>query len=113
MISVDQYKFIRTAVRLHGKRIREVARLFKHSRKTIRKALEGATQGYRIEKPRAKAVMDAVKNMVDQWLAEDLERPPKQRHTGKRIYNRLKAKHMTRTRISDDPKIYTGTDGVS
>ncbi len=39
MISVDQYEFIRTVVRVHGKPIREVSRVFKYSRKTIRKAL--------------------------------------------------------------------------
>jgi hypothetical protein len=31
--------------------------------------------------------------IIDQWLVEDRKRPPKQRHTARRIYHRLVAEH--------------------
>jgi len=37
--------------------------------------------------------MDAVSHVVDAWLEQDRHRPPKQRHTAQRIYERLRDDH--------------------
>jgi transposase len=37
--------------------------------------------------------MDPVKPIIDQWLAEDEHRPRKQRHTARRIYDRLRTEY--------------------
>ena len=39
MLKVDQYDYIRTAHRVYGKTIRQIARDTGHSRNTIKKAL--------------------------------------------------------------------------
>lgn len=37
--------------------------------------------------------IDPVKPIIDDWLIEDLNRPAKQRHTGTRVYERLRNEH--------------------
>lgn len=41
MLKMDQYELIRTAHRVYGKGIREIANEYGHHRKTVRKALRG------------------------------------------------------------------------
>lgn len=90
MITVEQKEQIRRAYHVEGKSIRQIHRETGYHRQTIRKALrDGGVPEYKLEKSRPCPVMDAVKPIIDQWLAEDEKRPPKQRHTAKRIYERL------------------------
>src|SRR5918998_3297881 len=49
--------------------------------------------GYRRTKPLSRPKLDAVTAIIDQILAADRTAPPKQRHTAKRIYDRLRAEH--------------------
>lgn len=93
MIGVDQYEFIRTSVLRYGKSIREVARETGHSRVTIRKAVRGQEPAYRRKKPKPMPVMGPVVEIVDQWLMADSGVPKKQRHTARRIYDRLVEEH--------------------
>jgi predicted transcriptional regulator len=44
---MDQYEYIRTAQRVYGKNISELARQTGHSRNTIKKALRGEAWGYK------------------------------------------------------------------
>jgi len=46
MLTVDQYNYIRTAYRVYGKKIREIAMETGHSRNTVRKALKQEYIGY-------------------------------------------------------------------
>ncbi|CAM2005277.1 IS21 family transposase [Acanthopleuribacter pedis] len=86
---MDQYEFIRTAHRQYGKGIRQIAREFGHSRKTVRKALAGMAPEYRMSEKRKSPVMGPVREVVDRILIDDRQQPKKQRHTAKRIYDRL------------------------
>jgi len=90
---MDQYEFIRISNRRYGKGIRKISEDTGHSRNTIRKALAGQEPKYRMRQARKAPVMDAYREIVDRWLREDEERPRKQRHTAKRIYDRLVAEH--------------------
>jgi predicted transcriptional regulator len=47
VLKVDQYEMLRTAYRVYGKSINEIARITGHSRNTVRKALRGEPWGYR------------------------------------------------------------------
>ncbi|MDA2924875.1 hypothetical protein MYX65_09515 [Acidobacteria bacterium AH-259-L09] len=89
MIGMDQYELIRTAQRVYGKSIRQIARETGHHRETIRKALAGLEPQYRRRKEVRFPVMGPVAAMVENWLRTDQERPKKQRHTGRRVYTRL------------------------
>ena len=94
MITVDQKEQIRRAYYIEGKSIRQIHRETGYHRQTIRKALEdGAVPEYTLKAPRPSPVLDPVKPIIDQWLAEDEQRPPKQRHTAKRIYERLTSEY--------------------
>ncbi len=89
MIGMDQYELIRTAHFKYGKGVREIAREYGHSRKTVRKALKGMTPRYRREKEPHHPVMGRYREMIDRWLIEDQKQPRKQRHTANRVYRRL------------------------
>ena len=94
MLSVDHYELIRRKRLVDGLSIRAISRELGHSRKTIRKALKHATPpGYQRCQPVALPVMDKVGQMVHAWLEQDRQRPPKQRHTAQRIYERLRDEH--------------------
>ena len=93
MIGMDQYELIRTAHFVYEKGIREIAREYGHSRKTVRKALRGEVPRYRRKEPANHPVMGEFKEIVDGWLLNDKESPRKQRHTAARVYRRLVEEH--------------------
>ena len=78
-------------MRLHeGLSIREIHRRTGFHRDTICKMLEYcAPPGYRREKP-CKSKLDPYKSVIDQILEDDKRRRRKERHTAKRIFNRIR-----------------------
>jgi transposase len=94
MLTVNDYEIIRRRVLLDGRSQREAAKELGHSRKTVAKALEDpAPPGYRMSKARASPVMGPYQPFVEAWLGEDDSAPPKQRHTARRVYERLRDEH--------------------
>src|SRR4051794_9423780 len=74
--------------------IREAARQFGLARKTIRKMLAySVPPGYGRKKPVVRPKLGPWLGIIDQILEEDQSQPRKQRHTAKRIWDRLKAEH--------------------
>ena len=91
---MEVYARIRRAVQVDGMSIREAAREFGLSRKTIRKMLQfSLPPGYQRKKPVARPKLGPWLGIIDQILADDQSQPKKQRHTAKRIFDRLKAEH--------------------
>ena len=73
---------------------REAARRFGIDPKTVAKMLRHAVPpGYRRSKPPARPKLDGFTAIIDQILMADRSAPSKQRHTAKRIYERLRAEH--------------------
>jgi transposase len=94
MFSVELYGRVRHACHIEGLSIREAARRFGLHRTTVRKMLAfSVPPGYRRRKPPARPKLDAVTSIIDRILEADRASPPKQRHTAKRIYERLRAEH--------------------
>jgi len=89
VLKVDQYEMLRTAYRVYGKSINEIARITGHSRNTVRKALRGEPWGYRERDRQPFPVLGKYLGVIDGWLKGDKDRPRKQRHTARRIYRRL------------------------
>jgi transposase len=87
---MDQYEYIRTAHRVYGKNISELARQTGHSRNTIKKALHGESWGYREREQQSFPVLGPYRSLIEAWLRADKEVPKKQRHTARRVYNRLR-----------------------
>ena len=58
MLMVDQYEYIRTAHRVYGKKIREIAGETGYSRNTIKKALRGKYSRYKPRTHQPSPVLD-------------------------------------------------------
>ena len=68
--------------------------MFGLHRDTVRKMLEySVPPGYRRQRPARRPKLDPYKGVMDQILEQDLSSPKKQRHTAKRIYERLRDEH--------------------
>jgi transposase len=73
---------------------REINRITGHHRETIKKMLNySSPPGYRLQQPRPKSKLDPYVLIIDKMLEDDRSMPKKQRHTAKRIFDRLKAEH--------------------
>ena len=70
--------------------IRAIARRFKRSRKSVRKALaDPEPKPYTLREPRAAPKLGPFHAVIDQILRDDEQEPRKQRHTAMQIYRRL------------------------
>jgi len=91
---VEVYARVRRAVQVDGMSIRQAAREFGLARKTIRKMLQFALPpGYERKNPIVRPKLGPWVGVIDQILVDDRSQPKKQRHTAKRIWDRLKAEH--------------------
>ena len=91
MYRVELYAQVRRSVFVEGLSEREAAKRFGLARGTVRKMLCYATPpGYRRRQPAQRPKLDPFTGIVDQILIDDQERPKKQRHTAKRIFDRLR-----------------------
>src|SRR5215210_5078873 len=94
MFSVELYGRVRHACHVEGLSLREAARRFGIHRNTVRKMLAfSLPAGYRRTKPPARSKLEAFVALIDAILEADRASPPKQRHTAKRIFERLRAEH--------------------
>ena len=94
MYKVVIYLRVRKACFVEGMSVREAARVFGLHRDTVRKMLEySVPPGYRRQRPARRPKLDPYKGVMDQILEQDLSSPKKQRHTAKRIYERLRDEH--------------------
>ena len=94
MFSVELYARVRHACHVEGLSQREAARRFGIDRSTVRKMLTfSVPPGYRRTKPPSRPKLEAFTAIIDAILVADRASPPKQRHTAKRIFERLRAEH--------------------
>jgi transposase len=94
MFSVELYARVRHACHVEGLSQREAARRFGIHRGTVRKMLTfSVPPGYRRTRPPARPKLEAFVALIDAILEADRAAPPKQRHTAKRIHERLRAEH--------------------
>ena len=94
MKGVELYGRVRHAVRIEGLSHREAARRFGIDPRTVAKMMVfSVPPGYRRSKPLARPKLDPFIGIIDRILEEDKSRPAKQRHTSKRIFERLRDEH--------------------
>lgn len=91
MYGLEIYHRVRRAVLRDGMSEREASRVFGVDRGTVSKMLRfSEPPGYRRTSPRPRSLMDAHADFVDEILTSEREAPRKQRHTVKRILERLR-----------------------
>ena len=94
MKGVELYARVRRAVSVEGLSRREAARRFGIDPRTVAKMLAfSVPPGYRRSMPPVRPKLDPFTGIIDQILDEDKRRPAKQRHTSKRIFERLRDEH--------------------
>jgi transposase len=91
---VELYGRVRRAVFVEGKSQRAVAREFGVARETVRKMLRySAPPGYRREQAVKRPKLGPWLGAIDAILEADKNQPVKQRHTAKRILDRLREEY--------------------
>ena len=94
MYSADIYSRVRRACLKDGMSAREAARFFNKDRKTIAKMLRHELPpGYQRSEPPPRPTLDGFVGVIDEILRTDKSLIKKQRHTAKRIYERLRDEH--------------------
>src|ERR1700720_4036437 len=94
MKGVELYAQVRYAVQIEGVSRREAARRYGIDPRTVAKMLAfSVPPGYRRSRPPARPKLDPFTGIIDRILATDEGRPRKQRHTSKRIFERLRGEH--------------------
>ena len=86
---MEQYEAIRRDFREEGLSIRKLATRHRVHRRTVREALDNAVPPPRKTPVRTAPVLGPHVATVRGWLIEDLAAPRKQRHTARRIWQRL------------------------
>ncbi len=91
---MELYGQVRRAVYVEGLSRREAARRFGIDPRTVAKMLAfSVPPGYRRSHPPQRPTLDPFVAIIDRILEEDQGRPAKQRHTSKRIFERLRDEH--------------------
>src|SRR3954453_3457474 len=91
---MDNWAEIRRRVLADGLSGRAACREYKIHWKTLQKILDNPEPpGYRRTKPRRPSILDPLLPVVHQILEDDKKAPRKQRHTARRIFDRLRAEH--------------------
>jgi len=86
---VELFERIRTDKRVEGLSMRALAQRHKVHRRTVRQALAAATPPPRQVASRAAPALGPHLPTIRAWLTDDLVAPRKQRHTARRVWQRL------------------------
>ena len=87
-------EIVRKACLRDGQSKRGIARTLGISRNTVRKLLkEPGIPAYQLKEAKSKPVMGRFLPIIEAWLQQDQAAPRKQRHTARRIYERLVEEH--------------------
>ena len=94
MFAVEVYAAVRRFVFLEGRSRREAARVFGLSRETVQKTCRfSLSPGYTRTLPISKPKLGLLLPVIDAIIEADQRAPAKQRHTAKRIFERLRDEH--------------------
>jgi len=96
MLTMTQVYNIRKLYFEEGKNINKIAKMTGFDRKTVRNFLK--KDNFNNSVPPAAYVagypkLESFKSEIDNWLSDDKKAKPKQRHTAKRVFDRLSSKY--------------------
>jgi transposase len=91
---VELYAAVRRPVYVEGISEREASKRFGIARRTVHKMLDySLPPGYQRKQPVKRPKLDLYLGVINQILEDDKQQIRKQRHTAKRIFERLKQEH--------------------
>jgi transposase len=90
MLKMVQQEYIRFLYFQEGASIREISRRTGHHRETIRRYLRAIHPKYERQASPRYPVLGPYLHLIDNWLKNDQKVKKKQRHTARRIYQRLR-----------------------
>ena len=94
MYPVSAYRRVRIDYERNGLSRRELSRKYGYHRKTIKKMLEfSIPPGYQRKNPPQKPKLAPFVGVIDAIMESDKDKPKKQRHTAKRIFERIQEEH--------------------
>lgn len=101
MLAMPRKNCIREAYYVNGKTITEISKETGHDRKTIRRVIKTDNWSDSPLPPveHKKSKLDPFKPLIDGWLTEDKRARRVQRHTGLRVYNRLRTEEETKDKF--------------
>ena len=90
---MEIYRKVRLACR-DGMSERAAARHFGISRESVKKMMQfSVPPGYRRTAATRRPKLDGFTEIIEQWLRDDIGQHRKQRHTAKRVFDRLRDEH--------------------
>ncbi|MCR1900126.1 IS21 family transposase [Irregularibacter muris] len=101
MLTITQVNYIRELFFLEGKTYSEIIKMTEKNYRTVKKYIEMDDFNQHCHKAKRPNKSDALRPIIRKWLTEDKSRHHKQRHTAKRIYDRLKEEHPDILKVSD------------
>jgi transposase len=91
MLTMEQVYRIRNMKKFEGKSLREISQITGHDFETVKKYVEKEDFNQTIRpKQRRKGKLSPYRSIVTTWLINDKQAPHKQRHTARRVFDRLK-----------------------
>jgi len=94
MLTMDDIKYIKRMYECEGVSLREIMRRTGYHYETVKKYLDLEDFNESHHPPKElPSLLDPLKPVIDEWLKADLKAPRKQRHTAKRVYERLQEEY--------------------
>lgn len=92
MLSMTQIEYIRKMYYMEGKNISKISEATGKDRKTIREYVKRKdwNEVVKMQQPNSFLKLEPFKKIIDEWLLNDKQAKVKQRHTAKRVFERLK-----------------------
>ncbi len=101
MLTITEVNYIRELYFLKGKTFSEICKVTGRNYRTIKRYVEMNDFNGKNHKARRPNKSDILRPIINRWLTEDKSRHHKQRHTAKRIYDRLKEEHSDILKVSE------------
>jgi transposase len=101
VLTITQVNYIRELYFLEGKTYSEITKMTEKNYRTIKKYIEMEDFNENNRRAKRSNKSDVLRPIIHKWLTEDKSRHHKQRHTAKRIYDRLKEEHPDILKVSE------------
>jgi len=101
VLTITQVNYIRELYYLEGKSFTDICTITGKNYRTVKKYVEKDNFNENHHKAKRPNKSDVLRPIINKWLIEDKTRHHKQRHTAKRIFNRLKEEYPNMLKVSE------------